>query len=93
MHIGRECNDLRFEITVGECINPAVPGAIPNWAGAPSFKLLQKTKELFPAPQCRVAASEKNRRLRLYDNTCRCAEGLDAFEVKEDGTVRGNCTG
>ena len=90
--IGRECNDKRFEIIVGECVNPAVPGAIPNWFGAPAFRLLDKTEQLFPAPFCNKRG--KSRKIRpKYKDTCHCAEGQDAFEITKDGTVRGNCTG
>ena len=41
---GLECNDQRFEILEGLCVNPDVPGAIPNWVGAPAYKLLPKTE-------------------------------------------------
>ena len=87
---GHECNALRFSILVGRCINPSVPGAIPNWRGAPSFRLLEPTKDLFPAPHC---SSKKSKERRKYRNTCRCSEGEDAVEIAPDGKVRGNCTG
>ena len=91
-YIGRACNDKRFEIIVGKCINPQVPGAIPNWFGAPAFRLLEKTQQLFPAPFCSGKGRASKSRPK-YSNTCRCAEGQDAFEITTDGTVRGNCTG
>ena len=67
-----------------------VPGAIPNWKGAPSHRLLEPTKKVFPAPLCTNA---KAKRKRKYRNTCRCASGEDAVEVAPDGKIRGNCTG
>ena len=48
-HLGLACDDRRFEILEGRCVNPAVPGAIPNWFGAPSYKLLPPTEDLFKA--------------------------------------------
>ena len=90
--IGRECNDKRFEIIVGKCINPQVPGAIPNWFGAPAFRVLEKTEQLFPAPFCSKKGRSSKARPK-YKDTCHCAEGQDAFEITTDGTVRGNCTG
>lgn len=87
----RECNEKRFSIIVGKCINPAVPGAIPNWFGAPPYRLLEPTNQLFEAPVCDSSIEGINR--RHYDNTCRCAEGEDTVELALDGTVRGNCTG
>ena len=89
---GRECNDLRFSILEGRCINPAIPGAIPNWKGAPSYRLLKQTEDLFPAPLCRNEGTVKSRR-RQYENTCRCAGGEDAIEISPTGKIRGNCTG
>ena len=88
---GRECNDKRFAIIVGQCINPAVPGAIPNWRGAPPYRLLEPTTDLFKAPLCDSTFSAQQN--RKYRNTCRCAEGDDAFEIADDGTIRGNCSG
>ena len=87
---GNECNDLRFSIITGSCINPAVPGAIPDWKGAPSYRLQRLTDDLFPAPPCKRAAAVKQRK---YANTCRCAEGEDTIEIGGDGQIRGNCTG
>ncbi len=60
---GRECNDLRFSILVGRCINPNVPGAIPNWKGAPSFRVLKPTpdEDLFPAPPCSSTTINKQK--------------------------------
>jgi len=90
--LGHECNDLRFSILAGTCINPAVPGAIPNWKGAPAHRLLPPTKEseLFPAPFCTSSTAKERRR---YRNTCRCAQGEDAIDIGPDGRERGNCTG
>ena len=90
MFPGHPCDDRRFSILIGKCINPNVPGAIPNWIGAPPYRLLEKTKDLVPAPLC---STDNSKRRRLYANTCRCAEGEDSYELEEDGTVRGNCTG
>ena len=50
--LGLECNERRFSIIEGRCVNPAVPGAIPNWFGAPAYKLLPPTEDLFRAPIC-----------------------------------------
>ena len=66
-----------------------MPGAIPNWFGAPVVKLLDETPDLFPAPVCK----NKGAAVRLYDNTCRCARGQDATDYTPSGQPRGNCTG
>ena len=87
---GYECNERRFSIIEGQCVNPAVPGAIPNWAGAPTYRLIEATPDLFRAPLCE---SSSGRKPRLYENTCRCAQGEDAVEIAFDGSIRGNCTG
>ena len=50
--LGLDCNEQRFSIIEGRCVNPAVPGAIPNWFGAPAYKLLPPTEDLFRAPIC-----------------------------------------
>lgn len=84
-----ECDDRYFSILEGSCIDPAVPGAIPNWFGAPAVKLLDTTKDLFPAPFCATKGANK----RKYKNTCRCAEGETAVDYGGDGRPRGNCTG
>eukprot|EP00090_Calanus_glacialis_P046480 TRINITY_DN9154_c0_g1_i1.p1 TRINITY_DN9154_c0_g1~~TRINITY_DN9154_c0_g1_i1.p1 ORF type:complete len:403 (-),score=92.87 TRINITY_DN9154_c0_g1_i1:93-1301(-) len=84
-----ECDDKYFSIQEGKCIDVSVPGAIPNWFGAPVVKLLEETSDLFPAPVCR----NKGAAVRLYDNTCRCARGLDATDYGPSGQPRGNCTG
>ena len=81
-------------------MNPAVPGAIPNWVGAPTYRLLDPTPDLFRAPLC-SSSSQANKSTssgfrnekRLYENTCRCAQGDDAVELAADGSIRGNCTG
>ena len=46
-------------------------------------------KDLFKAPLC----DHSQRKQRLYENTCRCAQGEDALEIALDGSIRGNCTG
>ena len=89
---GNECNDRRFAIIEGVCVNPAVPGAIPNWIGAATYRLSEPTEDLFRAPICR-ATSNGDRKQRLYENTCRCAQGEDTLEISDDGSIRGNCTG
>ena len=90
---GYECDDRRFSIIEGQCVNPAVPGAIPNWAGAPTYRLLDPTPDLFRAPLCQANKSSGFKNERLYENTCRCAQGDDAVEFAADGSIRGNCTG
>ena len=35
---GLECNDKFYSIEEGKCIDVTVPGAIPNWFGAPAVK-------------------------------------------------------
>lgn len=92
LHLGNECNEQRFQIIEGQCVNPAVPGAIPNWRGSPAYQLLPPTDDLFKAPLCDLA-NDINRRERFYKNTCRCSQGEDAIEVANDGSIRGNCTG
>jgi len=84
-----ECDDEYFSIQEGKCIDVSVPGAIPNWLGAPIVKLLEETPDLFPAPVCKT----KGAAVRLYDNTCRCARGLAATDYTPSGQARGNCTG
>ena len=85
-----ECDDRYFSIQEGKCIDVSVPGAIPNWAGAPVVKLLEPTPKLLPAPTCQNKGSVE----RLYDNTCRCARGNTAVDVsRATGLPRGNCTG
>jgi len=84
-----ECDEKYFSIQEGKCIDVSVPGAIPNWFGAPVVKLLDETPDLFPAPVCKT----KGAAARLYDNTCRCARGQDATDYTPSGQPRGNCTG
>ena len=67
-----------------------MPGAIPDWRGAPSYRLQKLNDDLFPAPPCDKPSSKK---ARVYRNTCRCAEGEDTIEIGRDGQTRGNCTG
>ena len=86
---GLECDDEYFSIQEGKCIDVSVPGAIPNWLGAPVVKLLEETPDLFPAPVCK----NKGAAVRLYDNTCRCARGQAATDYTHSGQARGNCTG
>ena len=80
-------------------MNPAVPGAIPNWVGAPTYRLQDPTPDLFRAPLCSSSQANKStssgfrNEKRLYENTCRCAQGDDAVELAADGSIRGNCTG
>ena len=84
------CDDAFFSIQEGECIDVSVPGAIPNWVGAPVVKLLPPTPKLQPAPTCQ----SKGHVERLYTNTCRCARGSTALDVSPvTGLPRGNCTG
>ena len=33
------CHDEFFSLQEGKCIDVSVPGAIPNWAGAPTVRL------------------------------------------------------
>ena len=47
------------------------------------------TTTLFPAPVCQGARDA----VRLYDNTCRCAQGPTAKDTDLEGNTRGNCTG
>lgn len=85
-----ECDDSYFSIQEGKCIDVSVPGAIPNWFGAPVVKLLDPTERLVPAPRCLT----KGKVERLYDNTCRCARGNTAVDTSPvTGLPRGNCTG
>ena len=84
-----ECDDKFFSIQEGKCIDVSVPGAIPNWAGAPVVKLMEPTPRLLPAPTCQT----KGHVARLYDNTCRCARGITALDITVTGARRGNCTG
>ena len=86
---GVECDDKYFSIQEGKCIDVSVPGAIPNWFGAPAVKLLDPTKDLVPAPVCKSKGST----VRLYDNTCRCVRGETAVDFDLRGKARGNCTG
>ena len=84
------CDDAFFTIQEGKCIDVSVPGAIPNWLGAPVVKLLPPTPKLLPAPTCQ----SKGHVERLYHNTCRCARGSTALDVSTaTGLPRGNCTG
>ena len=83
------CDDRYFSIQEGKCIDVSVPGAIPNWSGAPVVKLLDPTPQLLPAPVCQ----SKGQVERLYDNTCRCARGNTALDISISGRARGNCTG
>ena len=46
---------------------------------------------ILKAPLC--DRGEDGRQRRLYENTCRCAQGEDAAEIAPDGSIRGNCTG
>ena len=84
-----ECDDKYFSIQEGKCIDVSVPGAIPNWFGAPAVKLLDSTTGLVPAKTCK----NKGAAVRLYDNTCRCVRGETAVDFDLRGTPRGNCTG
>ena len=86
---GVECDDKYFSIQEGKCIDVSVPGAIPNWFGAPAVKLLNPTTGLVPAPVCK----NKGAAVRLYDNTCRCVRGETAVDLDLRGSPRGNCTG
>ena len=72
-----ECDDEYFSIQEGKCIDVSVPGAIPNWEGAPVVKLLQPTAELLEAPRC----GSRDQVERLYDNTCRCDRGSTALDL------------
>ena len=84
------CDDAFFSIQEGKCIDVSVPGAIPNWLGAPVVKLLPPTPKLLPAPTCQTKGHVE----RLYHNTCRCARGSTALDVSTaTGLPRGNCTG
>jgi len=84
-----ECNEKYFSIQEGKCIDVTVPGAIPNWFGAPAVKLEEPTAELFPAPVCATKGATQ----RFYDNTCRCVRGKTATDYDTRGRARGNCTG
>jgi len=84
-----ECDDKYFSIQEGKCIDVSVPGAIPNWFGAPAVKLEPATQDLFDAPLCK----SKGKVVRLYDNTCRCDRGESAVDLDTRGRIRGNCTG
>ena len=84
-----ECDDKYFSIQEGKCIDISVPGAIPNWFGAPAVKLEPPTRDLFPAPACKA----KKGSVRFYDNTCRCVRGESAIDLGHNGQIRGNCTG
>ena len=86
---GLECDTKYFSILDGQCIDPSVPGAVPNWFGAPAVQLLDPNPDLFPAPTCR----NKGVKRRQYKNSCRCAEGETAVDYGADGRPRGNCTG
>ena len=35
---GLECDEKFYSIEEGKCIDVTVPGAIPNWLGAPAVK-------------------------------------------------------
>jgi len=84
-----ECDDKYFSIQEGKCIDVSVPGAIPNWFGAPTVKLEEANPDLFPAPVCQSKGKAK----RLYENTCRCSRGKAALDFDLHGNPRGNCTG
>jgi len=84
-----ECDDKYFSIQEGKCIDVSVPGAIPNWFGAPAVKLLDPTIDLVTAPVCKTRGAA----VRLYDNTCRCVRGETAVDFDLRGRARGNCTG
>jgi len=84
-----ECDEKYFSIQEGKCIDVSVPGAIPNWFGAPAVKLLDPTADLFAAPVCKTKGAAG----RLYDNTCRCSRGLSSTDYGPSGQPRGNCTG
>jgi len=84
-----ECDDKYFSIQEGKCIDISVPGAIPNWFGAPAVKLESPTRDLFKAPACK----SKKGTVRFYDNTCRCVRGESAIDLAHNGQIRGNCTG
>ena len=38
MKTGLECDEKFYSIEEGKCIDVTVPGAIPNWFGAPAVK-------------------------------------------------------
>ena len=61
---GLECNEQRFEILEGLCVNPAVPGALPNWFGAPAYKLLPPTEDLFKA-RFYEAENQKKKKMKI----------------------------
>jgi hypothetical protein len=83
-----ECDDKYFSLKEGTCIDKSVPGAVPNWFGAPTVYLDEPTEVLFPAPVCK---SKINR--REYENTCRCDTTDTAITWDSNGISRGNCTG
>jgi len=83
-----ECDERYFSIEEGVCIDVSVPGAIPNWFGAPAVKLDPPTEVLFPAPVCKNKGKK-----RFYENTCRCDRGETAMDYDLLGNPRGNCTG
>jgi len=84
-----ECDDKYFSIEEGKCIDVSVPGAIPNWKGAPAVRLEDPETKLYDAPVCQ----KKGGAVRLYDNTCRCVRGETALDYDLQGKPRGNCTG
>ena len=89
LFLGLECDDKYFSIQEGKCIDISVPGAIPNWFGAPAVKLESPNRDLFQAPACKI----KKGTVRFYDNTCRCVRGESAIDLSSNGQIRGNCTG
>jgi len=84
----RPCDDRYFSIEEGKCIDVSVPGAIPNWIGAPVVKLEKPTEFLTQAPVCKNKGPT-----RSYKNTCRCDRGPTALDFDLLGAPRGNCTG
>jgi len=83
-----ECNDRYFSLEEGTCIDVSVPGAIPNWEGAPAVKLEKPTELLFDTDVCKTKGTR-----RQYANTCRCDRGETAQDYDTVGKPRGNCTG
>ena len=78
-----ECDEKYFSVHEGRCIDVSIPGSIPNEPWAPTAKLSDAEKSLFPAPYCQVKSS---RRVGCY-----CAKGLDALEYGFDGQPKGDC--
>ena len=49
VYLGVECDDRYFSLEDGTCIDVSVPGAIPNWFGAPAVKLGTRFNQGEPA--------------------------------------------